>query len=106
MPFIKAAKQIEGHVGRVYSNCTYAPDGSNWAAQVDEVQAGETEITAQEHAAILAANVQALAQAAQADPDLSNEQKAATLTSLADTALLSVDVAAELTAAAVIADKG
>ena len=88
MPFIKADAQIEGHYGRVYQHCTYAPDGSNWAAEVEEVKPGETEITAEEHAAILAANVAALAQAAQADPALDAEATAAVLASLAETPLL------------------
>lgn len=104
MPFIKAAKQVEGHIGRIYQHCTYAPDGSNWAAEVDEVKAGETEITAAEHAAILAANVQALADAVQQDKKTSVEEKVASLAALAETALLAPETKASLARIGVIGE--
>lgn len=75
MQFINAPSQAEHEARsarnwtapRTYFGVTYAPDGSNWAAGVADVQPGETAITAGEYAAIFDANKTLLIAAAQAD---------------------------------------
>lgn len=58
MPYISAPFMPDTiGEGRTASGVTYQEDdGANWAAQVDEVRAGDTEITADAYAVILAAN--------------------------------------------------
>ncbi|MFA7295800.1 MAG: hypothetical protein WC211_01275 [Dehalococcoidia bacterium] len=58
MPYISNPQMPETiGEGRTASGVTYqSDDGANWAAQVEAVQPGEMEITAEEYAAILAAN--------------------------------------------------
>lgn len=57
MPYIKAPAQPVGHVGRTYFNANYHPaTGKNWCAIVEEVQDGETEITAAAYEALWKAN--------------------------------------------------
>ncbi len=52
MPYITAPSQPHGFVGRTYYNANYHhDDGSNWIGIVEEVQPGETEITAAQYEA-------------------------------------------------------
>ncbi len=59
MPFITAATQPQGHVGRTYYQVTYKPDGSGWCCVVEDVRPGETEVPEAAWLALRKANLMA-----------------------------------------------